>query len=105
MGFAPRVGRVQTTESRQLACRCWILAAQQTSGRGTSELARSFRPNNGFLFSAACANFRYRFFELAGARGRTCVETARADQPVVIVLFDDVRAPTADSGAGKKRRV
>jgi len=49
MGFAPRVGRVHTAESRQLAFRCWILAAQQTSGRGTSELALSFRPNKWVL--------------------------------------------------------
>src|SRR2546421_6714604 len=30
-----------------------------------------------------------------GARGRSRVETARADQPIVFVLFHDVRAPTA----------
>src|SRR5205814_4907429 len=53
-------------------------------------------------------NKRGRIYEtgyLAGALGRSGVKTARADQPVVIVLFDDVRAPAADAGTGKERRV
>src|SRR5437870_11776669 len=53
-------------------------------------------------------NKRGRIYEtgyLAGALGRSGVETARADQPVVIVLFDNVRAPAADAGTGKGRRI
>src|SRR5437773_8960626 len=57
---------------------------------------------NRALYSSAAV---FSILMRVGAPGRSCVKTARADQPVVFVLFDDVRAPAADAGTGKERRV
>src|SRR5947207_3270228 len=42
---------------------------------------------------------------LIGPSRRTDVKAARADQPVVVVLLDDVGAPAGDPGTGEDGRV